>query len=356
MGYEEKLGNLTLDANAPKRLQWRRVLVRLVLVILMTPFVAWGIMAFVFNGWPQGVRLLLASLYALGSMTALLLLSTRRALAACVCLFIIPLACFILMRPSLNRNWQPDVVALPYAEIKGDIVTLHNVRNSSYTSATNFTGHYETRTYDLNQLKSADILFTDWGLKGVAHTMISFGFEGDDYLCFSIETRKEVGEAYSALKGFFRQYELIYIAADERDVIRLRTNFRHGEDVFLYRLQVPTQTQIRGTFLDYMTRINTLQSQPEWYNALSDNCMTSGFRIMRKHAASGRADWHWSVILNGHAPDHAYTTGALDTSFPFDELKRRSRINDRARAAGDATDFSTQIRKDMPGMNWIPKN
>jgi hypothetical protein len=200
-----------------------------------------------------------------------------------------------------------------------------------------------------------DILFSDWGLKDIAHTMLSFGFEGGDPLCVSIETRKEVGEAYSALKGFFRQYELIYIAADERDVVRLRTNYRQGEDVYLYRLRVVSAGQVRDAFLDYLARMNRLHDHAEWYNAVTDNCMTSGFRIMKKHAAAGRADLHWSVILNGYAPDHAYTTGALDTSLPFDELKRRSRINDRARAAGAAPDFSAKIRDGMPGMDWVAK-
>lgn len=321
----------------------------------MAPFIVWGVMALVFNGWPQEFRILLATLYGLGSAAALIGFSTRRALGGCMCLFAIPLACFILMRPSLNRNWQPDVAEMPYAEINGNIVTLHHVRNAIYTEATSAKVRYETRVYDLARLKSVDILFSDWGLNAVAHTMLSFGFEGEDYLCFSIETRREVGEAYSAIKGFFRQYELIYIAADERDAIRVRTNYRQGEDVYLYRLQVPSTGQIRDTFLDYMARINALRHRPEWYNAVTDNCMTSGFRIIRKHAASSRGDWHWSVILNGHAPAHAYATGALDTSLPFDELKRRSRINDQAQAAGDAPDFSVKIREGMPGMEWTSK-
>jgi hypothetical protein len=339
----------------PGGVLWKRVLTRIVLIVALTPFVVWGVLAFVFGSWPLWIDQSLAVLYALGSAVALLLLPPRRALCVFVGLFFMPLACFFLMIPSQNRAWQPDVAQLPHAEITGNTVVLHNVRNCEYFSETNFTVHYETRTYDMSRLRSADILFSDWGLKDIAHTMVSFGFEGGDTLCISIETRKEVGEAYSALKGFFRQYELIYIAADERDVVRLRTNFRQGEDVYLYRLRVVSADQLRGAFLDYLFRMNDLHDQAEWYNALTDNCMTSGFRIMKKHAAAGRADLHWSVILNGYAPDHAYTTGALDPSLPFDELKRRSRINDRARAAGDSTDFSARIRDGVPGMDWVPR-
>jgi len=148
---------------------------------------------------------------------------------------------------------------------------------------------------------------------------------------------------------------LIYIAADERDVVRLRTDCREGEDVYLYRLRVVSIDRIRDAFRDYLGRMNQLHDRAEWYNAVADNCMTSGYRIMRKHSAPGRADLHWSVIFNAYAPDHAYTTGALDTSLPFDELKRRSRVNDRARAAGDAEDFSARIREGMPGMDWVPE-
>jgi hypothetical protein len=335
---------------------WRRLLLRLVLILALGPFAAWGVLAFVYGSWPRWVDQPLASLYGLGSAAALLLLPPRRALPVFGGLLAVPLASFFLMRPTNDRTWQPDVARLPYAEINGDKVVLHNVRNCDYQSETNYVVRYETRTYDLSQLKSADILFSDWGLKIIAHTMLSFGFAGGEYLCVSIETRKEVGEAYSALKGFFRQYELIYIAADERDVVRLRTNCREGEDVYLYRLRVISRRQMRDAFLDYLGRMNRLREHAEWYNAVTDNCMTSGFRIMRKHAAAGRADWHWSVILNGYAPEHAYTAGVLDTAWPFDELKRRSRINDRARAAGEAEDFSARIREGMPGMDWVPRD
>ncbi len=333
---------------------WKRGLARGLLILALTPFAAWGVLAFVFGRWPAAVDRPLAVLYALGSIMAMFLFPIRRACFVFAALFSIPVACFILMRPCQDRVWQPDVAQLPYAEVSAEKVVLHNVRNCQYISETNFTVHYETRTYDLSRLKSADIMFSDWGLKYIAHTMVSFGFEGGEYLCVSIETRKEVGETYSALKGFFRQYELIYIAADERDVVKLRTNFREGEDVFLYRVQVVSLGQVRATFLDYLNRMNGLHDRAEWYNALTDNCMTSGFRILKKHAAAGRADLHWSVVLNGYAADHAYTTGALDTSLPFEELKRRGRINDRARAAGDAPDFSARIRAGVPGMDWVP--
>jgi hypothetical protein len=244
---------------------------------------------------------------------------------------------------------------MPYAEIEGDRIVVHNVRNSDYKTEMDFIPRFESRTYDLSKLRSVDVLLTDWGLKYIAHTMVSFGFEGEKYLCFSIETRKEVGELYSALKGFFRQYELICIAGDERDLLRLRTNFRTGEDVYLYRLQAVSQENIRDFFLGYTQRMNQLHKNPEWYNALTQNCMTSVFRLAGKYAGQGRGKWHWSIIVNGFADRHAYETGRINTSLPFAELKQKSRINDRARSADNSSDFSRLIRQGIPGMGYMPE-
>jgi len=334
---------------------WKKILSRVVLIVLCLPLLAWGVLSLKYGSWPPAINVSLAAIFALGGVVSLMLSPLRRARRTFLAFFLLPLTCFFLMRPSSDREWQPDVAEMPYAEINGNQIVLHNVRYCDYQSETNYTVRYETRTYDLSKLKSADILFSDWGLKVIAHTMLSFGFSDGQYLCISIETRKEVGEEYSALKGFFRQFEITYIAADERDVLKLRTNYRVGEDVYLYRIRVKTLGQLRGVFLDYMQRMNGLHEHAEWYNALTDNCMTSGFRILHKHAARGRAELHWSVIANGYADKHAYDTGALDSSLPFDEFKRLSRINDRAIGAGDATDFSMRIREGIPGMDWMPR-
>jgi hypothetical protein len=233
-------------------------------------------------------------------------------------------------------------------------VTVRNVRNCRYVSETNFVVRYETRLYDLAKLRTADIFLVDWGLHKVAHTMLSFGFEDGQYLCFSIETRKEVGENYSAVRGLFRQYEVIFVAADERDLVGLRTNFRTGEEVRLYRMVHAPPAAVRGAFLDYLARINGLARKPEWYNALTENCMVGFFQIARHHAVKGRGRWHWSVILNGYADRHAYENGALDASLPFEELRARSVVNARARAAGDSPDFSARIREGLPGCGAPP--
>ena len=328
----------------------RPILCRLGLFVFFLPVGLWGVFALVYGSWPKGACMALAALYASAHLAVFVRSPLRWLMPNVALCFLVPLLCFHLMRPSNDRIWQPDVAQQPFAEFMGDQVTVHNVRNCIYTSETNFSAAFETRHYDLAKLRTADIFLVDWGLHKVAHAMLSFGFEDGQYLCFSIETRKEVGESYSAFKGLFRQYEVIFIAGDERDLVGLRTNFRQGETARLYRMVKAPPQAIRATFLDYLNRINGLKRKPEWYNALTENCMVGFFQIARQHAVKGRGRWHWSVILNGYADRHAYENGALDTTLPFDELRERSIVNDRARAAGDSPMFSQLIREGVPGV------
>jgi hypothetical protein len=190
-----------------------------------------------------------------------------------------------------------------------------------------------------------DLFLVKWGSPHIAHTMFSFGFRDGRYCCFSIETRKETGETYSAVRGLFRQFELTYVVADERNLVRLRTNYRQGEDVYLYRLQV-TPDQGRKLFLDYLRRVNELRARPEWYHALTDNCTTA---IRAQRAAADRVPWDWRMLVNGHLDELMYENGVLATTLPLAELKQRGHINARAQAADRAEDFSQQIRHGVPG-------
>jgi hypothetical protein len=253
------------------------------------------------------------------------------------------LSWWLTISPRQDRDWKPEVAVLANAEIDGDCVTIHNVRNFDYRTETDFTPRYETRTYDLSQLRSLDLFLNYWGSPLIAHPILSFDFGDQGRICFSIETRPERHEAYSAIRGFYRQFELIYIAADERDVIRVRTNFRKGEDVYLYRLIVPLE-QTRARFLEYVHRINQLHAKPEWYNAITSNCTTS---IRTQHAAADRVPWDWRILANGKADELLYERGHLDHALPFAELKRRAHINARPKAANDATGFSERIRTDI---------
>jgi hypothetical protein len=220
------------------------------------------------------------------------------------------------------------------------------VRNFDYRSESDFTPRWEERTYDLRKLDSVDIIAAYWTGKAVAHTMVSFGFQDQDYLAVSIETRKEKGESYSSLAGFFRQYELYYVVADERDVIRARTTYRQPqEDVYIYRTRVRPKN-IRRIFLDYIETINDMHARPRFYNTLTTNCTTSILMHTRIHPES--PPMSWKVLLSGYVPDYLYQLGRIDTTKPFAQLEKLSRVNERAHAADKDASFSQRLRQGLP--------
>jgi len=220
------------------------------------------------------------------------------------------------------------------------------VRNLGYRTETDFVPNWEDRTYDLAKLDSADLIAVYWAGKPIAHIMVSFGFEGKDYLAISIETRKERGESYSTIAGFFKQYELVYIVADERDLIRVRTNYRQPqEDVYVYRMRTP-RANIRRVFLDYIKTLNELRERPRFYNTLTTNCTTAALFHTRVNPETPPLSW--KILLSGYLPDYAYELGRMDTTRPFPELERMSKVNERAHAADKDPAFSQRIREGLP--------
>jgi hypothetical protein len=256
------------------------------------------------------------------------------------------------IQASNDREWLSDVARAPVATIEGDLVTVENVRNFHYRSETDFDEVWETRTYDLSKLSGLDFYMSYWGSPLIAHTVVSWEFEDGQHLAISIETRKEVGESYSAILGFFRQYELYYVVADERDVIRLRTNHR-GEQVFLYRLRTPVPVA-RALLVDYLEVLTKLAAEPRWYNALRYNCTTT-IRSHTRQVAPGRS-FSWKMLVNGFLDELSYDRGSIDTSLPFEELKRRSNITAKALAAGDDPAYSSLIREGLPGADRLSPN
>ena len=194
---------------------------------------------------------------------------------------------YLALEPSNDREWQLDVAVLPYATIEGDIVKVHNIRNFDYRSETDFTPAYYDKSFDIRALEGVDLVAVYWMGPAIAHTFLSFSFAGGDHLAVSIETRKEKQEGYSTLKGFFRQYEIYYVVADERDVIRLRTNYRHDppEDVYVYRVQGALENG-RRVFLEYMKQINSLATQPQ---VLQHPHFQLHHRYLVQHAGQCRA-------------------------------------------------------------------
>src|SRR5256884_810464 len=261
--------------------------------------------------------------------------------------FAVVLSWWLTLKPSNDRAWQPDVAQTAWAEINGDEVTVHNVRNCDSRTETDFTPHWEMRTVRLSEITAMDVAIDYWGSPWISHPIVSFQFADALPFCFSIETRKTIGETYSAIRGLYRQYTLIYVVADERDVIRLRTNYRH-EDVYLYHT-LASPAQARGRFLEYTQAMNALHEHPRWYNAVTSNCTTS---IRTQRAVKKRAPWDWRILLNGKADEMLYQHHAIATGeLSFAELKQRSLINERARAADTNPDFSRLIREGLPQAN-----
>jgi hypothetical protein len=253
----------------------------------------WGVGMLYFSPLlPEAWRPIGAGAYAAATILAFLFLPRRRrTLLGSVCAFALLVFLFFRIPASNQRDWQPEVAHAPYATINGDLITIHNVRNFYYRTETDFDARWENRTYDFSKLDSADIIAVYWAGKAIAHVMVSFGFAGKDFLTVSIETRKEKGESYSTLAGFFRQYELYYVVADERDVVRVRTTYRQPqEDVYIYRTRGPLKN-LRRIFLDYIMSINELRERPSYYNTLTTNCTTTILMHTRMNPESPPLSW-----------------------------------------------------------------
>ncbi len=321
------------------------ILAAIAVILLMTGWSAFAI--YYSNLQGDTLRSGLAIGFALAAALAFSVLPNRkRTLIGFLLIFAAIVAWWLAIPASNGREWQPDVAVLPYASIQGDRVTIHNIRNLQYRTETDYEVRHYDKTFDLNRLDAVDLLAVYWMGDAIAHVMISFGFQESDFVTFSIETRKEQGEGYSTLKGFFKQYELTYVVGDERDLIRVRTDYRNPpENVYLYRLKM-TSGNARKFFMEYIRQINSMKETPEWYNTLTTNCTTNIVRHVR--AFGGQAKYTWKVLLSGYAPQYAYELGALDTTIPFEELRQKSHINPKARAVGGDPDFSKKIREGLP--------
>lgn len=309
----------------------------------------WGALAMGFSGPSIAVvRYSLAGAFAVVALLAMLGLFSPRwrwhMVAVHLGCFLLVLVWYFSLPPSNGRDWQTDVAVLPYATLDGGEVTVHNIRNFDYRSETDYIPSYYDQSYDLNKLVGVDVIAVYWMGPAIAHVFLSFAFEGGDHLAVSIETRKEKGEAYSTLKGFFRQYELYYVVADERDVIRLRTNYRRNppEDVYVYRASGPIESG-RRLFMEYIRRINALKARAEFYNTLTTNCTTTIW--MNTHVNRSRLPLDWRILVSGYLPEYLYEQGRLETDgLSFADLQRQVHVNARALTADADEQFSRRIR------------
>lgn len=314
--------------------------------VLKLGVVGWAALAIHYSNLPWAwLRTTLAIGFAAFAIWALWIARTKRARAAFAVVFLLVLAWWITIPPSHDRLWRDDVAVMPRAVIDGDRVHITGVRDFDYRSATDFTPRYETRDVLLSDLTGVDFYISYWMPGPVGHTFVSFIFENAPPLSVSIEIRPESHEGYAPIASMFKQFELIYVVGSERDVVRVRTNFR-GEDVYLFRISASPQFA-RQLFRVYLERINELADRPEFYHLLSNSCTVNIVRYARSAAGGdGRPDIRH--YLNGLFDSFLYDIGLIDTTLPLGELRRRSWINEKAHAADDAPDFSERIRESLP--------
>jgi hypothetical protein len=280
--------------------------------------------------------------------TLILLRFSLASLGICFALFAGVVFWWWSIQATGKRDWQPDVAETAWTERDGDKITIHNLRNFDYEPGQQPKPRWETKVVDLSQLRGMDLFINFWGSTLICHPIVSFQFGPTDHVAISVETRMAEGQTYSTIRGFFKQFELIYIVADERDVIRVRTNYRH-EQLYLYRTSIGPD-RARRIFLNYLKSIDAIHVQPQFYNAVTDNCTTN----VRMHTAATTAKpapWDWRMLLNGTVDELVYENGGFASHLPFAELKQMSLIDAKAQAADRAPDFSERIRIGLPSFD-----
>jgi hypothetical protein len=324
---------------------------------------AWAVLAIFVDCRAPRLHLVAAIVYLVAVVAGMVFFKRpfTRLLASMFC-FAIVLAWWLRIPPSNEGNWQADVSRIAYADIEGTHLTFHNIRSCDYRAELDYACEWLTRTVDLDQVRGVDLFMNYWGSPWIAHTIVSFDLRPDpahpdlkdDPIAFSIEARKHVGQQYSSVLGFFRQFTLISVVSNERDLVRLRTNYRHGEDLYLYHTKATPQFA-RDLLLNYAAFTDQLHDHPTWYNALTRNCTTEIFELQ---TLKGRP-YDWRILLNGKADEMLYDQDALAAQpvgqppsaprLPFMELKNRAYINPAALAADKDPHFSEHIRENRPG-------
>jgi hypothetical protein len=313
--------------------------------LLRVLLIVWASLAIYYSNLPSSeLRLALGSAFAAFAIWVIWVSRDRRMLAVLVVLFLVVIAWWIAIPPSHDRPWRPEVAVMPRAIIDGDRVRFTGVRNFDYRSRDDFTVRHEEREVQLSHLIALDFYVSYWREGLVGHTFLSFIFDNAPPLSISIETRPEVGEGFDPIASLFKQFELIYVVGDERDIVGLRTNHR-DETVYLYRLNTSAEN-VRRLLLVYLERINELADRPEFYHLLSNSCTINIIRYANAAGREGR--FNIRHLLNGLIDSYLYHSGRVDTTLPFLELRQRSLINGAAQAADGAPEFSERIRVALP--------
>jgi hypothetical protein len=326
-----------------------RFAIMLLATLLLGMPAAWGGLALWYQAPGRQLKLGLAGLWAAFSVGVVIALWQGRAglaFVSFVVAFGILLTWWKRILPTNDRQWADDVAHITSGSVDGNRVTLKNVRNFDWRSNDDYTQRWETRVYDLDRLGSVDMIMSYWDGWAIAHMLISFGFNDGQYVAFSVEVRRQKNKIYSEIGGFFKRDGLSIIAADERDVIRVRTNIR-GEDDYLYRIRMPASA-MRSLFLGYVEQADNLLDAPRFYNTITVNCTTLVYHMMQRIV--GYLPWSYRLLFTGYLPAYVYRVGGLDQRFTLEELRALGRITDRARQSDRSSTFSADIRRGIPAI------
>lgn len=318
-----------------------KVLCLILLVLVAILLIVWSVLALGIDLDNSIARIFVYALFLIILAFPIYKRSLKLFFISSILIFACTYGWWIQIKPRSDRNWTIDVSRNPIVAFDGNYVRIQNVRSFDYRSDTDFSPNWREETYDLSKVSGFNVYLSHWGSPLIAHAIASWEFSDGKYLAISIETRKEVGEEYSALLGFFRQFELFYVVGDESDIIKLRTNIRN-EEVYRYQLKMPSDVA-RRLLVDYLIEVNQLADNPRWYNALTSNC-SSLIRTQVGHVSKLKP-WHWKMLVNGYLDDLAYSRGQIDTSIPFEELKSKSYISEKAKKLPANYNFSVGIRE-----------
>ena len=327
-----------LPARWPRALRW-------CLGVALSLVVAWEALSVAYAPLPAPtLRLVVAIAFAGFALWALWRSPARWPMALVVALVVGWVLVWISIEPSHDRDWRPEVAVMSRVAIDGDRVRISGYRDFEYRTADDFDVHWREREIALSKISGMDFYVSYWREGPVAHTFLSFEIEGEDPVAVSIETRPEKGEGFEPIASLFKNFELVYVVGDERDIVKVRSNHR-DEQVFMYHTNLSADAA-RNLFLVYARRINELADAPEFYHLLSNSCTINIVRYANRVGRSGRLDIRH--VLNGWSDRYLYRSGVVDTSLPFDVLRARSVINEAAQAAADAPDFPERIRQGRP--------
>ncbi|WP_017961626.1 Lnb N-terminal periplasmic domain-containing protein [Rhizobium leguminosarum] len=316
--------------------------------VIVAALTAWSSLALWYRlPLPDGGRAIGTGVFLVYGLFTVAALASRqriRALLSFAAVFALVLLWWNSIKPEADAAWAPDVARQVTGRVEGNSLTLTDVRDFEWRSNSDFTERWTTRTYDVSKVRTVDLFMSYWAGPKIAHVIFSFGFEGGEQLAWSIEVRHKVGGGFSPLADLFKNDPLVVVAADERDVVGVRSNVR-GEDVQIYPLRASPE-QARNLLLEYVAEANALARTPQFYNSITTNCTTTVAKLMR--VAGDKVPFDWRLIVNGYLPDYAYDRGAVDTSMPLDRLREIAKIDVRARADGLSPDFSKAIRLGVP--------